>query len=157
MERRDVQSQQHAIPPDGSAYQRGLQQLSREQQLHHATHSLLLPGHDQSEPRGRRIPDELSDLPHHVFMAGSHVQPYLVPHESWRRKRRVHYVPYESLKFCGIRVHQLPHQVANRPASPGRARLRLQQSELLPMSSQWIDRRIRRATKLLGAWAVRIS
>ena len=45
-----------------------------------------VPGHQESEPRGRRVPDHLRDLPHDERLDAGHLQPHLVPDPASRRQ-----------------------------------------------------------------------
>ena len=64
-----VQPQQHAVPLDGSTHIGGLRCVSRKQQLHHPADGMHrvpsggLQQHHQSEPRRRRLPDQLLAVP----------------------------------------------------------------------------------------------
>src|SRR5579871_6455308 len=78
--RRDIQSQQHALPADRRAHYRGLRELPREQQLHQPADRLrIVPHvavqlHHQSTPQIGWLPHHLPALPYHRVLGGSDVQ-----------------------------------------------------------------------------------
>ena len=67
--------QQDPVPPHGGAPEGGLHALPRGRQVHGHLHRLRLvppgqlPGHQEPQPRGGRVPDHLRVLPHHGSLA----------------------------------------------------------------------------------------
>jgi hypothetical protein len=137
-----VQPQRDHFPTDwlsrhGGGYMRD---VPRKQQLHDAADRLLrLPRgsvqhHNESGPRGSRIPDNLRDLPYDDNLARRNIQSYLFPRESRQRQRRVRYVPYQSRELLGFPMHAMPRRRERGEfQSPERRRVCIQQRELLSM------------------------
>jgi hypothetical protein len=98
-----VQSQQHGIPADRRAHERGLRDLPREQQLYDAADKLLwLPPegfhrHDESEPRFSGIPDDMRYVPQHHELDQRNVQSqqHNVPADGRTYLGSVRVVPYQ--------------------------------------------------------------
>ncbi len=80
---RDVQPQQHRLPPDRPAHRApaAMHRLPRQQQLQPDEHRLRdvpsggFPRHNQSESRQRQLPADLPAVSQHHVMAGRYIRP----------------------------------------------------------------------------------
>ena len=104
MDRRNIQSQQHALPADRRAHNRGLHQMPHQQRLRGNAHRvLLLPRrrfyrNHQSESRSGGLAHDLHDLPHDYGVDSGNAAgelSHVLPAQSRRSERRVRNVPHQ--------------------------------------------------------------
>ena len=72
-------------------------------------------------------------LPTIIDWTGRHLQPHLVPHDAWQCQQRLCHLPHEFQRLLGIHLHQLPLEDADGSQTLRRARLCLQQRQLLQL------------------------